>query len=172
MRPSLLEVQHVLPKAAPRRSPRHYSFGSTAAIVTSVGLIVGFGAAAVSRSAIISGLLIFAIADNLSDSLSIHVYQESENLETRSAFRATLTNFAARFLVVMTFVGIVLASPPSVAPVVSVAWGMVLLAAISHGVARARNAPPRQEMLKHLLIALAVIAVSRLLGGWIAGHVG
>jgi hypothetical protein len=43
------------------------SFGSTAAIVTSVGLIVGFGAATISRVAIVSALLIVAFADNISD---------------------------------------------------------------------------------------------------------
>lgn len=66
--------------------PNRYSYGGTAAIVTSVGLVVGFGAASLSRSAVVSGLLIIAIADNISDSLSIHVYQESENLESRAPF--------------------------------------------------------------------------------------
>ncbi len=44
-----------------RTAPRHYSFGSTAAVVTSVGLIVGFGTATVSRATIVSGLVIIAL---------------------------------------------------------------------------------------------------------------
>jgi vacuolar iron transporter family protein len=111
--------------------------------VTSVGLIVGFGAASVSKAAVLSGLLIIALADNLSDSLSIHIYQESENLEARTAFRATVTNFVARLLVALSFVGIVLALPGRTATAVATGWGLLLLgvlavvlsrcAACSHG---------------------------------------
>jgi vacuolar iron transporter family protein len=113
--------------AAGLASPSRYSYGSTAAVVTSVGLIVGFGAASVSKSTVVSGLLIIAVADNLSDSLSIHIYQESENLEAPAAFRATLTNFAARFLVVMSFVGIVIAFRGRASQAVATVWGMLLL---------------------------------------------
>jgi hypothetical protein len=73
------------------------SFGAVSAIVTSIGLIIGFGAAGISKSTIIAGLLIFGLADNLTDSLSIHIYQESEKLEEHAAFKATLSNFAADF---------------------------------------------------------------------------
>ncbi len=152
-------------------TPRHYSFGGTAAIVTSVGLIVGFGAAAVSRATIVSGLVIIALADNISDSLSIHIYQESENLEARAAFRATLTNFIVRLVVSMSFVAIVLLLPPSTIVVASLAWGVLLLGALTHGVARLRNVSPGREMLKHIVVALAVVAASRMIGGWIAANV-
>lgn len=154
-----------------RTPPRRYSFGSTAAIVTSVGLIVGFGTASVSRATIVSGLVIVALADNVSDSLSIHVYQESENLEAHAAFRATVSNFVARFVVAMSFVAIVLVLPPSVVAPVSLAWAVLLLGALSHGVARLRKMSPGREMLKHIVVALAVVAVSRVLGGWLAAHV-
>jgi len=152
-----------------RASPRGYSYGSTAAIVTSVGLIIGFGAAAVSKAAVVSGLLIIAFADNISDSLSIHVYQESENLEGRAAFRATLTNFVARLLVALSFVGIVLVLP--MASVVAIVWGIALLAGLTYVLARHRHVHPSKEIIKHLVVAFVVIVVSRMLGGWIAAHV-
>ena len=151
--------------------PNHYSYGSTAAIVTSVGLIVGFGAASVSRPAIVSSLLIIALADNISDSLSIHVYQESENLEGHAAIRATLTNFAARFLAALSFVGIVFAFSGLAAQVVATAWGVLLLGALTYVLARARGVRPWPEIVKHLVVAIAVVAVSRVLGAWIAAHV-
>jgi len=154
-----------------RPPPRQVAFGSSSAIVTSLGLIVGFGAAAVSRAALVSGLLIIGLADNISDSLSIHIYQESENLETGSAFKATLTNFLARLIIAITFVGIVLLSRPSIAVAVSVAWGVLLLGALTYRVARIRQVSPWPEMMRHLVVALIVIGVSRGLGGWIASHV-
>jgi VIT1/CCC1 family predicted Fe2+/Mn2+ transporter len=159
------------PPVAGLASPNRYSYGSTAAIVTSVGLIVGFDAASVPRSAVVSGLLIIAVADNISDSLSIHIYQESENLETRAAFRATLTNFAARFFVVLSFVGIVIAFRGRVAQVVTTAWGMLLLGVLTYVLSRLRRVPPWREIIKHLVVAALVVAVSRALGGWISAHV-
>jgi len=47
----------------------------------------------------------------------------------------------------------------------------VLLGAVTFGVARARRKSPWREMVKHILVALIVIGVSRLVGGWIAVHV-
>jgi VIT1/CCC1 family predicted Fe2+/Mn2+ transporter len=152
-------------------SPRRYSYGSTAAIVTSVGLVVGFGAASVPRSAVVSGLLIIAVADNVSDSLSIHIYQESENLDSHAAFRATLTNFAARFLVVLSFVGIVLAFPGRAVQPLAAAWGMLLLGTLTYVLSRLRRVPPWREITKHLAVGIVVVSVSRILGGWIAAHV-
>jgi len=155
-----------------RPAAREIAFGSSSAIVTSLGLVVGFGAAAVSRAALVSGLLIIGLADNISDSLSIHIYQESENREVFAATKATLTNFLARLIIAITFVGLVLLSPPSIVVAISVAWGVLLLGALTYGVARIRRVNPWPEMIKHLIVALIVIGVSRELGGWIASHVG
>jgi VIT1/CCC1 family predicted Fe2+/Mn2+ transporter len=150
---------------------RRYSFGSTAAIVTSVGLIGGFGAAAVSRGTLVSGLLIIGLADNISDSLSIHIYQESENLESRGAFRATLTNFAARLLVVLSFVAIVMLLPPGHVLPVALGWGFALLATLTYVLARQRGIHPVREIVKHVVVAGVVVFVSRLLGAWLATHI-
>src|SRR5690348_9759853 len=78
-----------LPKRRPSATmvkPARISFGGTAAIVTSMALITGLAAANASKGSVVSALLIAAIADNLTDSLSVHVYQESEGLEQRDAF--------------------------------------------------------------------------------------
>jgi hypothetical protein len=76
------------------------SFGSTAAIVTSMALIFGLDAATATKSTIVSGLLIVALADNLTDALSMHVYEESHRrLAPREAFWATFGNFVARLAV-------------------------------------------------------------------------
>ena len=70
------------------------SFGAASAIVTSMGMIIGFGAANISKPTIVAGLFIVGLADNVTDSLSIHIYQESERLEQQAAFRTTIGNFA------------------------------------------------------------------------------
>ncbi|HLK12351.1 MAG TPA: hypothetical protein VKW76_13310 [Candidatus Binatia bacterium] len=152
-------------------SLRRISFGATSATVTSMGLIVGLAAVAAEKATLLSGLLIAALADNLTDSLSLHVYQEAEQLNRRAAFRATLTNFSARILVALTFIGLVLLLPPYYASIFALGWGMLLLACLSYLVARARDVRPWSEVRKHLAVAALVIVASRAIGAWIARHI-
>jgi hypothetical protein len=140
------------------------SFGTVSGVVTSIGLIVGFGAAGISKSTIVSGLLIIGLADNLTDALSIHVYQESEKLEEHAAFKATLSNFGTRLLISLSFVMLVLTFSSATAVFGSLAWGIALLTGLTWFVARSRGANVTTEVLKHLTVAAVVIAVSRVIG--------
>ena len=152
--------------------PSWINFGGTAAIVTSMGLILGLDAAASSRQSITSVLLIIAVADNLSDSLSVHVYQEAEQLQSREAFRSTLANFVTRLLVALSFVVLVITLPRDSLVAVTLAWGFFLLALLTFRIARARGARVGKEIAKHVAIAAIVIVTSRWLGTWIAGSFG
>ena len=137
------------------------SFGTSSAIVTSVGLIVGFGAANIAKPTIVAGLLIVGLADNVTDSLSIHIYQELERLNEGTAFRATLGNFATRLFVSLSFVLLVLIFSGVNSILASLAWGVLLLVGLTWCVARSRNASALTEIAKHLAIAGIVVAVSR-----------
>ena len=111
--------------------------------------------------------MIVAVADNLTDSLSIHVYQESELLPGRAAFTETLTNFAARLGLALSFVAVVAVASLTVAAAVSVVWGLLLLVALTSVVAMERNVKVVPEVAKHLVVALAVILVSVAIGKWL-----
>jgi hypothetical protein len=152
-------------------NPRKFSFGGTSAIVTSMGLIMGLGAAGAGAATIVSGLLIAGFADNMTDSLSIHMYQEAEKLKERAALKATFTNFLARILAALSFVAIVLGVSATFVGVVAISWGCLLLTAISYVVARARGAHPLLEVAKHLGVAFLVIMTSRIIGEWISHHI-
>jgi hypothetical protein len=147
---------------------RHISFGATAATVTSMGLIVGLDAASATRPAIVASLLVMALADNLTDSLGVHVYQESERLEARKAFIATSSNFAARVVVSLSFVLLVNLLPLGLVIAASVTWGVAVLSTLSTLLARARRVPITSEVAKHLGVASIVILLSREIGNWIA----
>ena len=151
--------------------PSRISFGGTAAIVTSMALIAGLEAANAGRASVISALLIAAVADNLTDSLSVHMYQESERFERKDAFVGTLTNFTTRLVVCLSFVIIVVLIPSRMAMVAGMAWGLSLLAILTYILARQRQVSILSEVTKHLGVALLVIAVSRVVGQWIARHV-
>ncbi|HVO10359.1 MAG TPA: hypothetical protein VMX54_06345 [Vicinamibacteria bacterium] len=147
------------------------SYGGTAAIVTGMGLIVAFDAGTTSKATLIASLLVVAIADNLADSLAIHVYQESEKLDSKRAFRATVANYVTRLLVAGSFVTLAAVVPArSLVPVI-LAWGMTLLCALTYLVAKSRGVAPGLEVVKHLAVAIAVIVVSRGIGGWILARV-
>jgi VIT1/CCC1 family predicted Fe2+/Mn2+ transporter len=151
---------------------RKLSFGSPAAIATGMGLIVGLNAATAVKSTIVTSLLILGIADNLTDSLSVHIYQESERLPERSAFRTTVANFFARFLISTTFIIILLLLPVSTAIPVSLVWGFVLLSVLSYFLARTRGVGAVAEILKHCAVAFVVIAISRAIGVWLPVMIG
>jgi hypothetical protein len=145
--------------ALPRLS--RISYGGTAAIVTSMALIVGLDTAASAKSTVITALLIAALADNLTDSLSVHVYQESERLQEREAFIGTVSNFATRLIGCLTFVVLVALLPQRVIVTAAVAWGMTLLAVLTSLLARERKVGVISEVAKHLLAAAVVLALSR-----------
>jgi hypothetical protein len=147
------------------------SFGAASAIVTSMGMIVGFGTAGVSRPTIIAGLLIVGLADNLTDSLSIHIYQESEKLEQRAAFRATTGNFAARLIISLSFVLLAFTFSRYAMMSVCLIWGALLLATLTWFVAKNRNANVLTEAFKHLAVAAVVIAASFAAGTLIHAYV-
>jgi len=147
------------------------SFGGTSAVVTSIGLTVGFATATANRAALVGSLLIVGIADNITDSLSVHVYQESEGLEPGQAIRSTASNFATRLVVTATFVAIAAFVPRPLVALSAMAWGAVLLAALTRSLARERDVPTRRELVRHLGVAAIVIVVSRVIGGAIGSSV-
>jgi len=147
------------------------SFGAASAIVTRMGIIVGFGAASISKPTIIAGLLVVGLADNVTDSLSIHIYQESEKLEQQAAFRATVGNFATRLIISLSFVLLVLTFSNLKMLSVCLIWGVLLLAGLTWFVAKNRSANVVTEVLKHLAVAAVVIAASLATGTFITSYI-
>ena len=135
-----------------RREPfdiRAVSYGGTAAVVTNMALVIGLDAATATKAAIASGLLIVAVADNLT---------------------TTSANYLTRLLLSLSFLMLVLLLPVRLAAGASVVWGMSLLTLLTYLLARQRGLRAPSEILKHLSIALAVIVASRVIGGYIALH--
>jgi vacuolar iron transporter family protein len=151
---------------------RWISFGSPSAIVTSMALIVGLDTATASRATVLASLLIIGIADNLSDSLSVHIYQEAERLKQHHAFRTTIANYLTRLAVAMSFFLVFLTLPTTPAVLVSIGWGFFLLAGLSYLLAKDRGVSARSEILKHTGVAAVVVLVSKLMGMAISNLVG
>ena len=149
---------------------KNYVFGSSAAIITDISLIAGLGSVRASKAAILGGLLTIALADNISDSLGIHLYKESEGCGERLSLLATILNFVSRLLISLSFVVIVLAFPLSQSILVGIIWGLSLLTLISYLITRSNNENSISEILKHVLVAVFVILLSRYVGCLIADY--
>jgi VIT1/CCC1 family predicted Fe2+/Mn2+ transporter len=146
------------------------SFGLTSGVITTLGLMVGLHSGTHSRTVVIGGIVTIAIADAMSDALGIHVSEESKNSgPTRQIWEATVATFVAKFVIAMTFVAPVVSRPLDQAIVISVIWGLLLLAVLSFFVARAQAIPPWKVIGEHLLIALCVVVITHAVGNWVQG---
>lgn len=143
------------------------SFGLTSAIITTLGLMVGLDSSTHSKAVVLGGILMIAVADALSDSLGIHISEESKEGDDKRIWEATATTFATKFLFALTFAVPVLLFELSLAMMVSVAWGLLALAVLSYFIARQNKENPLFVIGEHIGIALVVIAGTYLIGSWI-----
>ena len=146
---------------------RRFSFGGPAGIVTSMALIVGCISAASPKATLVGSLLIVAVADNLTDSLSMHIYQEAERLSARQAFGTTIANFVTRVIISASFIALIVSLSEDAAIYASIVWGFVLLGVLSSLLAQRCGTKPLAEVLKHCGVAVVVIAISWQIGLWI-----
>jgi len=145
------------------------TFGLTSAVITTLGLMVGLHSGTHSRVVVLGGILTIAIADAFSDALGIHVSEEAENVHTvKQIWAATATTFLSKFLFSLSFAVPVLILPLTAAILVSLVWGMSILAILSYAVAKAQGAAPWKIVGEHLLIALVVIGITQLVGNWVS----
>jgi len=148
-----------------------FSMGATSAILTSLALIAGMARGDDTRLNVIAGLLIIAVADNVADSLSIHISKEAEGVSRKNVWISTIGNFISRLVLALTFTLIVLLLPSFPAFVTSVAWGTLMLVVLSYSIAKKRDTHPFREIFWHLLVAFIIIAGSKILGDFIAQNI-
>jgi VIT1/CCC1 family predicted Fe2+/Mn2+ transporter len=147
------------------------SFGLTSGVITTLGLMVGLRSGSQSASVVLGGILTIAVADSLSDALGIHVSEESKNHGShKHVWEATLATFAAKFLIAGTFALPVLFLSLDLAILVSVGWGLLLLAMLSFWVARMQKISPWGVIAEHVFVGMCVVAITHYLGEWIRGR--
>ena len=150
-----------------RPTQTRFSFGATSAIITNLGIITGLDTLAHPKLSIIGALLVIALADNMSDSFGIHIYQESEHLSKKEVWLSTLTNFFARLFVSSTFIVLIILLPIKVAAACSVIWGLLILTVMSYAIARQRKMNPYTAILVHTIVALFVVTASKFIGAFL-----
>ena len=144
-------------------------FGLTSGVITTLGLIVGLHAGTHSALAVIGGIITIAVADALSDALGIHIAEESQAGHShRHVWQATITTFATKLVMALSFLAPVLLLELGQAIIGSVVWGFAVLTLLSWQLARQRGSAPWKVIGEHLLIAAIVVTATHLLGDRVA----
>jgi vacuolar iron transporter family protein len=147
------------------------SFGLTSGVITTIGLIVGLNAGTGSQLAILGGVLTIAIADSFSDALGIHVSEESEGKHTqKEIWEATISTFFTKLLFASSFILPILLFPLTTAVIICVAWGLFILVLSSIYIAKQQKSNVYSVVFEHVLISIAVIIITQLVGKLISGY--
>jgi VIT1/CCC1 family predicted Fe2+/Mn2+ transporter len=143
-------------------------FGATSGVITTIGLIVGLYSGTRSLVAVLGGILVIAVADAMSDALGIHLAQEADPESTHEhIWMATFSTFLTKLVVAASFALPLIWLPLPIAVIVSVTWGLIVIAALSAWLARVQKAAVLPIVGEHVAIAIAVVAISHFIGVWV-----
>lgn len=146
------------------------SFGLTTAVITSLGMVVGLYSATSSKLVVVAALVIMAIADGLSDALSLHAAEEAELEKGRAKHSAkeiwltTLFVFLSVCGFTLTFTIPILVFDRRTAIFVAIGWGFLLLILVNLYIARIRKENPGRLVIEHILLAILVVIISYFAG--------
>lgn len=141
------------------------SYGLTSGVLTTLGLMVGLDSSTNSRVAVIGGVLTIAIVDAMSDAIGIHISEESENRYTDNhIWEATVSTFLSKFIFAISFIVPILLFDFSVAIIISVIYGTLLLGVLSYGIAKIEKKTYFSVVFSHLLLALIIIVLTYYVG--------
>jgi VIT1/CCC1 family predicted Fe2+/Mn2+ transporter len=140
---------------------KNFTFGASSAVITSLAIIIGLSGMPNSQVSIIAALFILALADNISDSFGIHIYQRSEN--GKDARKATVLNFFTRLLIVLFFASFVILFPMEYTIAFSICFGLVIIIFLSYSIAKERKVNPHEAVVKYVLLTVLVMMASFLL---------
>jgi hypothetical protein len=146
------------------QDPSKFSFGAASSTVTSLGIIFGFLSSGNPQASIIGSLLVIALADNIADSLGIHIYRETTATKKENTRMFTISNFITRFGITFTFVVMFVVLPINYAAATCVAIGLGILIFLSYLIGVQRKTSTIKEILIHLGITIPVIIISHFLG--------
>jgi hypothetical protein len=148
------------------------SYGMTSAVITSLAIMIALSGTLNSIVTIITALLIIAIADNISDSFGIHIYQESEAIAGKKIVKTTLSNFISRLIVVAIFILLIFLFPINVAIILSIIYGIAIIAIVSYYISKQqKNSKMFASISKHILITIVVIIGSFIIREIIAKYI-
>ena len=147
-------------------------FGLTSGIITTLGMIVGLSSFTGSKFIVLGGVLSIAIADAFSDSLGIHISEESENKSTKNVWVSTISTFLSKLIFASTFLVPILLFELNTAIIVSIVWGLSALGVLNYFIAKEKKENPLRIIGEHLLLATLVVTIVHYVGSLITLYFG
>ena len=142
-----------------------FSFGLTSGVITTLGLMVGLHSSTHSSIVVISGILIIAVTDALSDAMGMHMSEEAEGKHShKEIWESTTITFISKFIFALTFVIPMLLFSLGTAVMVSIAWGLLLITWSSIRMAMQDKKKPYLVVLEHIAITVLVIVITHYVG--------
>ena len=150
-----------------------FSFGTTSAVITCIGLMAGMYSGTNSRAAVLGAVLTIAFADSMSDGLGIHISEEAENVHSRKTiWEATAATVFFKSAAALSFALPVIFLALKTALWTSLIWGFFLIAFFSFYIAEGGWIKRVKAAAEHLLIGGIVVTGSYYIGLWIAERFG
>jgi vacuolar iron transporter family protein len=141
------------------------SFGLTSGVITTLGLMIGLYSGTNSRLAVIGGIITIAIADALSDSLGIHISEESDNNHSESMVKkATYATFFAKFFLALSFLIPLLLFSLETAIIISIVYGLLVITLLSISIANQKKGSVVKQVSEHIILTLVVIVITYFVG--------
>ncbi|MBU0761255.1 MAG: hypothetical protein KJ600_01380 [Nanoarchaeota archaeon] len=147
-----------------------FGFGLTSGIITTLGLIIGLNSGTHSKTVVIGGIMVIAIADAFSDALGIHISEESGSKTTtqKEVWESTISTFLFKLIFALMFIIPLLLLELRTAVITSTILGFFLLAIFSFYIAREKKLNPTKSVVEHIAIATIVIILTNFIGKWSA----
>ncbi|MBT3405136.1 hypothetical protein HN832_04405 [archaeon] len=140
-------------------------FGVTSGIITTLGLLIGLNSSTHSKIVILSGIMVIAFADALSDSMGMHISEEfGLGRKTKEIWQATIYTFFTKFLVTLTFIIPLLILTLRQAIITDLIWGFFLIISFSYFIAKQKHEKKSKVILEHFLITVVVLIISNYIG--------
>lgn len=152
-----------------RSKNRGINFGTTSGVITTLGLMIGLIFSTYSKLAVIGGIMTIAIADAMSDSLGMHISEESLGKTKDQIWRSTKYTFISKFFFALTFlIPVLFFTNLWIVAIISSIWGMSLLTFLSLKISKRNKKKPLPIVLEHLTIAGGVVIITYILGRFVS----
>ncbi len=147
-----------------------FGFGLTSGIITTLGLIIGLAFGTNSKTVVLGGILLIAVADSLSDAMGIHLSEEAGSKQTtpKQIWESTFSTVFFKFIFALIFIIPLLLFSLNRAIIVSIIFGFTLLTLFSYNIAKTRKNNPFKVIFEHLSLATFVIIATYFIGNWIS----
>ncbi len=142
-----------------------FAFGISGGVLTTLGVMIGLLSATASKLAVIGGIVSVAVADSLSDSISMYSAKKTEKGTTQKhAISSALNVFIGKFVFTLTFIIPFLLFSFKTAIIVNLFWGLLLIIFVNLIISIIQEENKIKTITKNTLIAVLVIIISYFVG--------